>query len=120
MKGFALDNKGDVVIGDKGRQIQMIEGNELLTQTIDSVLGTNKGEWFANEDEGITFGNILGKRIDEETIKNEVLQGLLQVDGSFFMTEFDMSLNTKERNLEVTFTAQNENGNEVSGVKEWR
>lgn len=101
-------------------QIEMISGDDLLAQTTQSVLGTNKGEWFDNENEGITFSNILGKQIDEEKIKNEVLQGLLQVDSSFFITEFGMSLDNVARKLEVTFTARNSSGNEIRGVKEWR
>ena len=64
MKGFKLTSSGDVEI--KNNQIQMIDGNELLRQTVECVLGTNKGEWFLNPDEGINFRNILGKRIPEQ------------------------------------------------------
>ena len=60
MKGFALDERGDVVIS-KG-EIQMIYGSDLTVQKIKSVLGTQKGEWFLNEYEGIEYNNILGKR----------------------------------------------------------
>lgn len=60
MQGFMLDEQGDVVI-QKG-EIQMIHGKELTAQTIKSVLGTQKGEWFLNWDEGINLDNILGKK----------------------------------------------------------
>ena len=60
MKGFALDSNGDVKI--KNGEIQMVIGTELTRQTVQSVLGTNKGEWFINWDEGINFDNILGKK----------------------------------------------------------
>lgn len=59
MRSFLLDNNGDVVI--KGSDILMVEGSELLAQKVRTVLGTNKGEWFANEDEGIDNRVILGK-----------------------------------------------------------
>lgn len=59
MRGFLLDEKGDIVI--KNNEIVMTEGNELLAQTIRIVLGTNKGEWFDNSDEGINNRVILGK-----------------------------------------------------------
>lgn len=59
MKGFQLDSNGDIVIS--GGHIQMVDGDELLRQTVQSVLGTNKGEWVLNTDEGIDFKNILGK-----------------------------------------------------------
>ena len=64
MKGFELSN-GDVVI--KNGEIQMVSGAELTRQTVETVLGTNKGEWFFNVDEGITFSNILGKKGLKET-----------------------------------------------------
>lgn len=43
-------------------QIEMVEGAELTCQKIKTVLGTNKGEWFFDEEEGINFKNILGKK----------------------------------------------------------
>ena len=49
----------------------MIEGNELLKQTVQSVLSTNKGEWVLNRDEGIDFKNILGKSKIVENQENE-------------------------------------------------
>lgn len=50
MTGFALDENNDILIKDN--QIQMINGSELTKQTIQTVIGTNKGEWCLNEDEG--------------------------------------------------------------------
>lgn len=60
MKGFALNEQGDVLI--KNGVIQMVHGTDLTTQTIKSVLGTQKGEWFLNRDEGINHNEILGKK----------------------------------------------------------
>ena len=53
MTGFALDENNDILIKDN--QIQMINGSELTKQTIQTVIGTNKGEWCLNEDEGMTI-----------------------------------------------------------------
>ena len=64
MKGFVIQN-GDLVISENlvanKREIEMVSGNELTAQTIQSVLSTNKGEWIFDVDEGINFANILGK-----------------------------------------------------------
>ena len=108
MKGFKLDSNGDVEIIKN--EIQMIDGNELLRQTVKSVLNTNKKEWFFDENEGITFSNILGKQKDEDIIRNEIQQGLLQVNSSFIMNSFEMSVDRKTRGLRVNFTAQTEDG----------
>lgn len=59
MRGFLLDSNGDVVI--ENNKIVMIDGQNLKAQTVRTLLGTNKGEWFGNEEEGISFKNILGK-----------------------------------------------------------
>lgn len=67
MQGFKLNN-GDVVI--ENGEIQMTSGADLLRQTVETVLNTNKGEWWLNTDEGITFSNILGKHtIDQQKTK---------------------------------------------------
>lgn len=58
MKGLKLLD-GDLSI--ENNEIEIIEGSELIRQTIQSVLSTNKGEWLFDENEGIDFGNILGK-----------------------------------------------------------
>lgn len=60
IKGFALAENGDLLI--ENGAIQMVHGAELTKQTIKTVLGTQKGEWFLNWEEGINHNEILGKR----------------------------------------------------------
>ena len=59
MKGFMLVN-GDLSITNG--EIDMVSGNSLTAQTIQSVLSTNKGEWLFNAQEGIDFNAILGEK----------------------------------------------------------
>lgn len=94
-------------------RIQMVSGEELLRQTTESVLQTNLREWFLNWKEGINFYNLLGKRKSDEIIKNEILQGLLQVDDTFIIEDFVI---TEEagRNMKIYFTAKNSNGESVT------
>lgn len=112
MKSFMLNDSGDLVIN------QMVSDNDLLVQKCECVLGTNKKEWFANTSEGITFANILGKNVTDEAIKNEIFQGLLQVDSSFVLTRFHVETETPTRKTAASFTARNNNGETVEGVKE--
>lgn len=53
----------------------MVHGAEFTRQTVECVLGTNKGEWSLNVDEGINFSNILGKakQIEKATAANKEL-----------------------------------------------
>lgn len=74
IKGFKLTNNGDISVSNN--QIDMVEGNELLRQKVRQVLGTNKGEWFADVDEGINFRNILGKHKPQFESNNSALKAL--------------------------------------------
>ena len=53
---------------------------------------------------------------EQDTIKNEILQGLQQVDSSFFVTSFSASLDKTNRNLKIEFTAETDSGEKVSEV----
>lgn len=55
-----MDENGDLLIVNG--QIQMVHDADLTAQKIKTVLGTQKGEWFLNWDEGINLDNILGKK----------------------------------------------------------
>ena len=111
MKGFALDKNGDVKI-EHGR-IQMIDGNELLRQTCQTVIGTNRGEWPLNLEEGIDFALLRGKQIDYQAIQNELLAGLQQVDESFLIDSFAHEV-TADRKLRIRFSATCNSGT-ISG-----
>lgn len=117
MKGFALDQNGDVLI--ENNQISIANGNSLLQQKVWSVLRTNLGEWFFNWDEGVDFDNLLGKGINEELVRYEIERGLLQVDSTFTITEFTYNADRIERKSVVYFKAHTQNGEEVGGEIEW-
>ena len=55
-----MNEQGDVII--ESGAIRMVQGTELTRQTIKTVLGTQKGEWFLNWEEGINHNEILGKK----------------------------------------------------------
>lgn len=76
MKGFKLKD-GDIEIVEN--KISMVSGNDLLRQTTETVLGTNKGEWVLNPDEGIKFSTILGKKPTlEKDTSNEAMKKYFQ------------------------------------------
>ena len=108
MKNFKLDPlTNDVVIKDN--QIQMVQDYELLSQTCRCILSSNKGEWFNNENEGISFQNIFSKPINYDLIEDEIQGGLIQVDETLKIESFEHELN--DRNLKIKFKARNEAGN---------
>ena len=54
--------------------------------------------------------------MDEDIIRNEILQGLLQVDSSFVITDFFSDIDKTTRKLSVSFVAQTDKGEMVSEV----
>ncbi|MGI6014372.1 MAG: DUF2634 domain-containing protein [Oscillospiraceae bacterium] len=117
MKGFAMDETGDVVIANN--EIMMVTGSELMRQQVQNVLRTNLEEWFLDLDEGIDYHNIIGKGITEELIRYEIERGLTQVDSTFAITEFACNIDNTKRKATVDFQAVTDTGGEVGGVYTW-
>lgn len=114
MQGFKLDENGDIAMSDN--KIQMITGNDLLQQTTQSVLSTNKGEWVFNSDEGIQFSNILGKGNTDEIIRHEIQQGLKQIDDSFIVTSYEKTVDKATRTAQIQTTATKSTGENVTST----
>lgn len=101
MKGFALDNHGDVVI--KKNDIELLYDTDLLIQTICQVLRTNRGEWRLDPKEGIPMQKILKKNPNLAMVRDYVRSAIAQVDQSLQITRCDIT--TQGRTLNITFTA---------------
>lgn len=117
MKGFAIDEDGDVLI--ENNDISIVNEDELLQQKVWTVLQTNLGEWFFDWDQGIDFGNIIGKGTTADLVRHEIERGLAQVDSTFVITEFTYEANIITRRAWVTFKAQTQSGQEVGGEYTW-
>ena len=111
MQGFKLDSNGDVLI--ENGKISMTSGTDLTAQTLQTVAGTNKGEWFLNEDEGIDFDSVIGKGITEDMQRAEMSDACKQVDENLRLTEFHRELDKKTRAATLYFTAVNQSGEEI-------
>lgn len=118
MKGFALDEQGDVLI--ENNEISTVVGDSLLRQKVWTVLQTNLKEWFFDWDQGIDFSNLLGKGKTEDMARYEIERGLAQVDSTLAITEFEYSVDRAARTATVRFTAQNDSGETVGGDYTWR
>ena len=109
MKGFKLTENGDISITDG--QIDMISGTELETQTIKTLLGTNKGESPFNADEGIDHKQMLSKGVTEDMIKTQIQSGIFQVNPERVIDEFEYAV--KDRHAVIDFTARKPNGSSI-------
>lgn len=117
MKGFAMDENGDLLI--ENGVISIVTGDELLRQKVWTVLHTNLEEWFFDWEQGIDFDNLIGKGVGEELARYEIERGLAQVDETFAVTEFGYIADNVARKATITFKAQTESGEEVGGEFTW-
>ena len=110
MKGFSTHN-GDVVLN---KDIEMVNGSELLRQKAVRVIGTNQGEWKYDLEEGIDFRVVLCKNPNKDEIRATIEQALMRkVDETFVITEFDMEV--VGRDATISFRAVNSEGVEIGG-----
>lgn len=114
MRGFEV-SEGDLVIINN--ELSMVVDKELKAQTIQSVTSTNKGEWLFDEEEGINFDNIFSKQPEEvkkEIVRNEIEQGVSQVDDTLNIDDFECTFDKNTRILSVTYTAIGTDGEEMA------
>ena len=106
MKGFAIDEYGDVII--ERNDIQLACDVELLIQKIRQVLSTNRGEWWLDPKEGIPVQKVLRKNPNTAVIRDYVRIAIAQVDKSLEMTRCDIT--TEGRTLKIIFDVSGPNG----------
>ena len=107
MKDLKVDINGDLVIDND--DLMYVSSEELMRQKIKLILSTNKTEWLFDKNQGIDFFAMLTKNPDRERIYNTILDGLTQVDENMIIEKFDIT--TKQRRMNIRFTARNGNGN---------
>lgn len=102
MKDFKLNQRGDVFLDEK--DIQYIEGMELIGQKVRQVLLTQIGEWGLDQEEGIDHYSMLTKNPNYDYIEDNVKLALLQVDEDLEIESFSCEENKQLRKLLVNFS----------------
>lgn len=76
MQDILLNKHGDIkkVNGD----FQFISGKDEVVQQIKQILKSNKGEWFRNDDYGISYDSLQQRKINEDLIKSVIKEGFDQ------------------------------------------
>lgn len=119
LKNFSLNSKHDVDITNG--VVQLADGAELKRQTVECTLNTKKGEWFLNDDLGIDFDVIFVRQqdINEDLIRDTIMDGLSQVDNTFAINNFKTNFNKSTRKLKVDFDAINDDGENIALSDVW-
>ena len=115
MKDLKLNSNGDLLV--ENNDFVFVTGEEELRQRVECVLGTNKGEWFNDWEEGINFSNILGKNVTVEDVRGEIISALRQVDETFTLDS--LTVEQEGRKLFANFTAHNADGDTVEIINTW-
>lgn len=92
----------------------MIEGEEEVAQCVACALGTNKGEWFLNDQMGIKFRAFLDKKQTDEEMREQIRQGLFQEPRIKTVESIDFTVDQKERTIVVRFVATAETGETIA------
>ena len=106
MKGFAIDDHGDVVV--ERNDIKLAYDTELLIQKIRQVLSTNRGEWWLDPKEGIPVQKVLGKNPNLTLIRDYVRSAVAQVDKTLQMIRCDVE--AEGRTLKIGFEISGRDG----------
>jgi len=112
MQSLKLSETGDILMSASGNLV-MVEGTEEIAQCCHIGIGTNKGEWFLNPDMGITFSKFLGKQINEEEMREELTQGLMQEERIQSVDLINFTAEKNSRTLLVTFDATSTEGERI-------
>lgn len=92
---------------------------EYLSQKIEYVLKTLKGEFFAEENLGVPYyQDILGKQLDVNKIISLFKEIILEIDEVSEIIEFTAELTNSNRNFEINFSVKNNDGEIIEGIVE--
>ncbi len=100
---------GDLVF--ENGDLQVIDGDEELEQSLKICTSTNKEEWFLDPEFGLDFFIILGRNPSESVLRNEILRALSndpRVD-----TIENLSIDRSGRNMKVFYKAVLSDGTSI-------
>lgn len=101
---------GDVVVNTK--TIEVVQDDELLRQTVELVLATNRGEWEFDPLEGIDRKLLLRKGYNADDIRGTIEAACLRVDPTLTLTDFDLSVDAR-RHAKIKITLVKPDGDTI-------
>lgn len=111
MKSFVLKD-GDIVI-EKG-EILMVEGQDELVQSVQIGLGTNKGEWFLNLEEGVDYLLLVDKTASEAEKREEIYNAVMKHERVRSVESIDFNFNRSVRTLSIFIKATSTEGETIT------
>ncbi|MBN3523481.1 DUF2634 domain-containing protein [Paenibacillus apiarius] len=110
MKAWAL-NDGDIQVSDG--QIAWIDGREELAQSVRIRMGTRLGEYFFAPDMGLDHDQMMGKQVDEDSIREAVMRCLAEEPRIQSVEELEIDWDERARTVSMRLVMMSADGEEV-------
>lgn len=110
MRTWALQD-GDLQLSDG--QIAWIDGREELAQAVRIRLGTRLGEYFFAPDMGLDHEQMVGKQVDEDTIREAVMRCLMDEPRIQSVEDVEVKRDKHSRTAQVRLVMTSSEGEEV-------
>lgn len=105
---------GDLVF--ENGDIVMVEGDEELTQSLQSVFQTNKGEWFLNSEHGLDRSPLLVKKFDEAMATDAIAEATAQEERIQRIENVSFKREGRSLKADATFIKNDGQPLQVEGV----
>lgn len=110
MKAWALKD-GDIQVSDG--QIAWIDGREELAQSVRIRMGTRLGEYFFAPDTGLDHDQMMGKQVDEDSIREAVMRCLAEEPRIQSVEELEIDWDERARTVSMRLVMMSADGEEV-------
>ncbi|MGG1483546.1 DUF2634 domain-containing protein [Peribacillus castrilensis] len=99
---------GDLVI--ENGDLIFVKDDEELAQSVESVLQTEKGEFFLEEDHGLIRDNLVGKQANQDEARDDIIEAISQESRVESITEIVFVDDKKTRKRSVKLSIQKVDG----------
>lgn len=110
MKAWALKD-GDIQVSDG--QIAWIDGREELAQSVRIRMGTRLGEYFFAPDMGLDHDQMMGKQVDEDSIREAVMRCLAEEPRIQSVEQLEIDWDERARTVSMRLVIMSADGEEV-------
>lgn len=99
---------GDLVI--ENGDLIFVEEDEELAQSVESVLQTDKGEFFLEEEHGLVRDNLVGKQANQDEARDDIIEAVSQESRVESIADIVFVDDKKTRKRSVRLTIQKVDG----------
>lgn len=117
MKTFKLDKWGDIVINKN--ELEMVEGNDELVQSVWKRLSVNVNEWFLDTEFGLNYSVFMDEKIyDEQLIRSALEFAIMQEPRIAQAVINEITFNKRLREMTIVgyMTDKDEEVIDITGV----